>query len=58
MLILSLLEKDTLLVDVNYALSILHETTVKHGHLAPSTKRSTRKLRFEKAAQKLKLKID
>jgi len=43
-----------LLVDVNDALSILHETTVKHGHLALST----RKLWFKKVAQKLKYCIE
>jgi len=32
-------EKDTLLVDVNFAGAILHETAVKHGHLALSTKK-------------------
>jgi len=37
----SSLEKYTLLVDINVALlSILHETTVKHRHLALSKKRS------------------
>jgi len=43
-----------LLVDVNDALSILHETTVKHGQLALST----RKLWFKKVAQKLKYCIE
>jgi len=35
-------EKYTLLVDINVALiiSILHETVVKHGYLALSTKKS------------------
>jgi len=41
-------EKDTLLVDVNAALSILHETTIKQGNLALSTKKSARKWRFTK----------
>jgi len=36
-------EKDTLLVDINAALSTLHKTAVKHGPLALSTKKSTRK---------------
>ena len=43
-----------MLVDVNDALSILHETTVKHGHLALST----RILRIKKVAQKLKYCIE
>jgi len=43
-----------LLVNVNDALSILHETTVKHGQLALST----RKLRFKKVVQKLKYCIE
>jgi len=36
-------EKDTLLVDVNVALAILHETAVKHGHLALTVKKPMRK---------------
>jgi len=51
-------EKDILLVDVNVAVSIFHETAVKHGHLALSTKKSTKKWRSKKAAQKLKYFID
>jgi len=51
-------EKDTLLVDVNAAVAILHETAVKHGHLALSTKKWTMKWRSKKAAQKLKYCIE
>jgi len=43
-------EKDTLLVDVNVAVAILHETVVKLGHLALSTKNSRIKWRSKKAA--------
>jgi len=43
-----------LLVDVNVAVSIFHETAVNHGHLALSTKKSTMKWRSKKVAQKLK----
>jgi len=39
----SSLDKDTLLVDVNVAVAILHKTAVKHGHLALSTTKSTMK---------------
>jgi len=34
------------------------KTTVKHGHLASSTEKSTRKLRFNEATQKLKYCIE
>jgi len=49
-------EKDTLLVDV--AVAILHETAVKLGHLALSTKKSRMKWRSKKAAQKMKYSIE
>jgi len=47
-------KKDTLLVDVIVAVAILHETAIKHGHLALSTKKSTMRWRSKKTAQKLK----
>jgi len=40
-------EKDTLLVDVNVAVAILHETS-QAWHLALSTKKSTMKSKFHK----------
>jgi len=51
-------KKDNLLIDVNVAVAILHETVVKHGHLALSTQKSMMKWTSKKVAQKLKYCIE